>query len=175
MSWGNECSTKFWGHSTSVSVSLFYYSLIHHALKGNWGLSAYLLRSNVQWHQSHCRHILCLCHDLGRIALKAIWQFTRLHFWYLLIAVLNLSASDFLVWICAAHQILSSLQKPMAQESNVADYMDNSTMELGSSIKKHQDSDTVLLDFPEDIQPTWESLQHHESSENVGIWESSEI
>ncbi|XP_059444436.1 uncharacterized protein LOC132176289 isoform X2 [Corylus avellana] len=73
-----------------------------------------------------------------------------------------------------AHQILSNLQKPMAQESNVADYMDNSTMEMGSSIKEPQVADTVLLDFPEDIQPPRASLQHHESSENVGIWESSE-
>jgi hypothetical protein len=98
----------------------------------------------------------------------------KLHFWYQLIAVLNLSASDFLAWICAAHQILSILQKPTAHESNVADYVNNSTMELGSSTKEPQVSDIVLLDFPEDIQPPRASLRPHESSENVGIWESSE-
>ncbi|XP_062146507.1 uncharacterized protein LOC133854358 isoform X3 [Alnus glutinosa] len=73
-----------------------------------------------------------------------------------------------------AHQILSILQKPTAQESNVADYVNNSTMELGSSTKEPQVSDIVLLDFPEDIQPPRASLRPHESSENVGIWESSE-
>lgn len=62
----------------------------------------------------------------------------------------------------------------MAQESNVADYVNNSTMEPGSSTKEPQVSDIVLLDFPEDIQPPRASLPHHESSENVGICESSE-
>uniref|UniRef100_A0A2N9H892 5'-3' DNA helicase ZGRF1-like N-terminal domain-containing protein n=1 Tax=Fagus sylvatica TaxID=28930 RepID=A0A2N9H892_FAGSY len=65
-----------------------------------------------------------------------------------------------------AHKILSFLQKPMVQDSNVAGYMDDSKIEPTSSTKGHQVSDVVILDFPEDGRPLRASLQCHELSQN---------
>ncbi|XP_040986379.1 uncharacterized protein LOC121234499 [Juglans microcarpa x Juglans regia] len=73
-----------------------------------------------------------------------------------------------------AHQILSILQKPTAQESIVAGYMDKSKMEMASSPKGTQVSDTVILDSPKDDQPPRVSLQHRESGESVSTRKSSE-
>lgn len=80
-----------------------------------------------------------------------------------------------LVSICAAHQILSILQKPTAQESIVAGYMDKkSKMEVASSPKGTQVSDIVILDSPKDDRSPIVSLQHRESGESVSIRKSSE-
>ncbi|KAG6636533.1 uncharacterized protein LOC122281114 [Carya illinoinensis] len=73
-----------------------------------------------------------------------------------------------------AHQILSVLHKPTAQESIVAGYMDKSKMELAAPPKGTQVSDAVILDSPKDDRSLRASLQHRESGESVSTRKSSE-
>lgn len=75
---------------------------------------------------------------------------------------------------CAAHKILSFLQKPTAWESNVVGNMDDCKIEPASSTKGHRVSDAIVLDSPEDGEIVRASLQCHESTQNAGVMESSQ-
>lgn len=75
---------------------------------------------------------------------------------------------------CAAHKILSFLQKPTAWESNVVGNMDDCKIEPASSTKGHRVSDAIVLDSPEDGEIVRASLQCHESTQNAGVVESSQ-
>ena len=79
-----------------------------------------------------------------------------------------------MVSICAAHKILSFLQKPTAWASNVVGNMDDCKIEPASSTKGHPFSDVIVLDFPEDGEIVRASLQCHESNQNAGVVESSQ-
>lgn len=70
--------------------------------------------------------------------------------------------------ICAAHQILSFLQNPMAQES-ISSHHANSTERPVSSTKESQVSDAIILDSSEDGRPSQSqsSEPHHRSVENI--------
>lgn len=67
--------------------------------------------------------------------------------------------------ICAAHQILSFLQNPMAQESISSHHANSIERPVSSS----QVSDAIILDSSEDGRPSQSqsSEPHHRSVENI--------
>ncbi|XP_034214579.1 uncharacterized protein LOC117626895 isoform X2 [Prunus dulcis] len=68
-----------------------------------------------------------------------------------------------------ANQILSILQRPMAQERIVSGHADNSTARPIASTKESQVSDAIIVNFSEDARPSQphRSVESIEQSENM--------
>ncbi|CAB4280204.1 unnamed protein product [Prunus armeniaca] len=70
-----------------------------------------------------------------------------------------------------ANQILSILQRPMAQERIVSGHADNSTARPIASTKESRVSDAIIVNFSEDARPSQphRSVESIEQSENMDI------